>query len=272
MREKFRYVGTNLLLNVDKSPLTMKEITSALKNSDVILSANIQDLSGFYVDEEKVDKRKLTSEELSDFADEITSSIYHSILAKANMKMVIYIKIKKLIYIGIIGKQIFKKYHYSVIQDNNKVTKIQEAFFNSTKDKEVEHFIEDVGQFKFIEDVGQFKFNSCLWSLFYTYGCYKVGITFCESKCIPMTYSIIDDTDPNSFYSIINDVTFETLLLQTQLNDERNYTLKTALSDINKKDGLISFLYNHFPPESLESKIKIIETLKELDIEIDKEI
>lgn len=263
MREKFRYVGTNLLLNVDNSPLTMKEITSALKNSDIILSVNIQDLSGFYVDEEKVDKRKLTSEELSDFADEITSSIYHSTLAKANIKMVIYIKIKKLIYIGIIGKQIFKKYHYSVIQDNNKVTKIQEAFFNSTKDKEVEHFI---------EDVGQFKFNSCLWSLFYTYGCYKVGITFCESKCIPITYSIIDDTDPNSFYSIINDVTFETLLLQTQLNDERNYTLKTALSDINKKDGLISFLYNHFPPESLESKIKIIETLKELDIEIDKEI
>lgn len=267
MREKYVYVGNKLLLNVDKSPLTMKEITSSLKNFDVILSVNIQDLSGFYVDEEKVDKRKLTSEELSNFADEITSSIYHSILAKANMKMVVYIKIKKLIYIGIIGKQIFKKYHYSVIQDNNKVTKIQEAFFNSTKDKEVEHFI---------EDVGQFKFNSCLWSLFYTYGCYKVGITFCESKCIPMTYSmnysIIDDTDPNSFYSIINDVTFETLLLQTQLNDERNYTLKTALSDINKKDGLISFLYNHFPPESLESKIKIIETLKELNIEIDKEI
>ena len=58
------------------------------------------------------------------------------------------------------------------------------------------------------------------------------------------------------------------LLPQTQLNKERNYTLKTALSDINDRDGLISYLYNHFPPESLESKMKIIETLKELNISL----
>lgn len=277
MIEQFEYCGTNILLNIEKSPLTknhlnMKEIISTLKNSGIVLYANIQDLSRFSVDEEKVNKGKLTNEELSKFAAEITSSIYYSILANVNIKMLIYIKIKNLVYIGImnstswsfylvnevIEKQVFGQYNYSLIQDSNKIAKIQEAFFNNTKDKEVEHFIE---------------YYCGLCSIFYDYGCYKVGITFSESKLISsklpcVTYSVIDDTDPNKFYTIISDATFDMLLLQTQLNKERNYTLKTALSDINERDGLISYLYNHFPPESIESKMKIIETLKELNISL----
>lgn len=280
MKEQFG----NMLLNIEKSPLTknhltMKEILSTLKNSGIILYANMQDVSRFSVDEEKVNKGKLTNEELSKFAAEITSSIYYSILAKINIKMLVYIKIKKLVYIGVMSatswsfnllggamkKQIFGKYSYSLIQNSNKVAKIQEEFFNNTKDKEVEHFIE-----------GYYSLGLC--SIFYDYGCYKVGTTFCETitssfKLLPcVTYSVIDDTDQTKFYTIIPDATFDMLLRQTQLNDERNCTLKTILSDINKRDGLISYLYNHFPPESLESKIKIIETLKELNIEIDKEI
>lgn len=284
MREQFMYCATNILLNIEKSPLaknhlTVREILSTLKNPGIILYANMRDISRFSVDEEKLDKGKLTNKELSKFAKEITSSIRYSILAKANIKMLVYIKIKKLIYIGIMSstswafnmldgamkKQVFGKYSYSLIQNSNKVAKIQEEFFNNTKDKEVEHFIEDY-------------YSLGLCSIFYDYGCYKVGTTFCETitssfKLLPcVTYSVIDDTDQTKFYTIIPDATFDMLLLQTQLNDERNCTLKTILSDINKRNGLISYLYNHFPPESLESKIKIIETLKELDIEIDKEI
>ena len=141
MKEQFG----NMLLNIEKSPLTknhltMKEILSTLKNSDIILYANMQDVSRFSVDEEKVNKGKLTNEELSKFAAEITSSIYYSILAKINIKMLVYIKIKKLVYIGVMSatswsfnllggamkKQIFGKYSYSLIQNSNKVAKLQE--------------------------------------------------------------------------------------------------------------------------------------------------
>lgn len=77
MREQFMYCATNILLNIEKSPLaknhlTVREILSTLKNSGIILYANMRDLSRFSVNEEKLDKGKLTNEELSKFAKEIT--------------------------------------------------------------------------------------------------------------------------------------------------------------------------------------------------------
>lgn len=98
---------------------------------------------------------------------------------------------------------------------------------------------------------------------------YEVNVFFHYDNKDNFLYGIWNPNNENErFITIVFNRNLDELIKQIYINNERNFTLEKALIKLNGRIGYVKSLYERSHFEDFEIKMKVVETLKKLNISL----
>lgn len=250
----------NGIENSTKKSLSIREIENAITNYDMLITLDLSYL--FY-------------NSILDYKDKkYTRSYISFILCKnfieyCSIESVFVVKCKDLLYVGVLKNFKFEtcgisaKYRDAMFSDSEKINYINNLFSENIKNKEIENILNYYFSFGIFSDKIANK------KVYFNKNKYEVSVFFHNDSEDNFLYGIWNPNNENErFITIVYNRELDMLIEQLNTNNERNCTLEKALIKLNGRIGYVKSLYERSHFEDFEMKMKVVETLKKLNISL----
>ena len=243
-----------------KKSLSIKEIENAINNYDMIITLDLSYLFCNSILDAK-DKKYTRSY--------ISFILCKNFIEYCSIESVFVVKCKDLLYIGVLKNFKFEacgisaKYRDAIFSDSEKINYINNLFSESIKNKELEII------YNYYFPLGVFSDKITNKKVYFNKNKYEVNVFFHYDSEDNFLYGIWNPNNENErFITIVYNRNLNELIKQIYINNERNFTLEKALIKLSGRIGYVKSLYERSHFEDFEIKMKVVETLKKLNISL----